>query len=365
MDINRRALLKAGAGLAGMASMPLCASPGASPRRARYWHTVENAVACELCPHACVLRDGVTGICRVRRNDGGELMTLGYGNPCAVHVDPIEKKPLYHVLPGARAFSIAVAGCNFRCKNCQNHTISQASPLQTRNTDLPPEQVVERAVKAGCTTIAYTYSEPIVWYEYMYDTAKLAHEAGLRNLMITCGYVNEKPLRDLARYVDAANIDLKGFDAETYRKLNAGSLEAVKASLVVARDAGIFVELTNLVVPQWTDDLDTIRRMCEWISSTLGDDTPLHFSRFYPQHQLAHLYPTPADSLMNARRAARGVGLRYVYVGNLAGVDSSTRCPGCHAVLIDRRGYRVLRNDVTRTGKCVHCGASIAGIWDV
>jgi len=331
--------------------------------RARHWRPDENqAVVCELCPHGCRLVPGATGICRVRTNRNGELVSLGYANPCAVHVDPIEKKPFYHVLPGARSFSIAVAGCNFRCLNCQNYTISQASPLQTANDYLPPEQVVEQAVKAGCTTIAYTYSEPSVWFEYMYDTAKLARAAGLRNLWVTNGHMNEGPIAELAGVMDAANIDLKGFDPQVHQKLTGAKLESVKAGLVAARKNGIWVEVTNLVVPQWTDKIDTIRRMCEWLCTNMGADTPLHISRFHPMYKLAHLYPTPSEILTQARAVAAEAGIHYVYVGNVGDADIDTHCPSCHKAVIRRRGFLVTENAVVK-GACKYCGAAIAGIW--
>jgi pyruvate formate lyase activating enzyme len=289
-------------------------------------------------------------------------VTLGYGNPCAVHVDPIEKKPLYHVLPGARTFSIAVAGCNFRCKNCQNYTISQVSPLDTRNYDLPPRTVVERAVKANCTAVAYTYSEPTVWYEYMFDTAKLAREAGLRNLLITCGYINEKPLAELAPFIDAANIDLKGFDQQTYRRLNAGRLDAVLATLTRAKQLGVWIEVTNLVVPEWTDSIGMIRNICTWLYKNLGADTPLHFSRFHPMYKLAHLPPTPRKTLEQARLTALETGLSYVYLGNVAGANTDIRCPSCGKTVIRRRGYLIEENNVV-DGTCAFCGHGVAGIW--
>lgn len=360
---SRRVFLKAAASFAGAAALPACADTAAQPTVARFWHKSGDAVACELCPNGCILKEGIAGICRTRRNDNGRLVTFGYGNPCAVHVDPIEKKPLYHVLPGARTFSIAVAGCNFRCKNCQNHTISQTSPHDTRNVDLPPRQVVDRAVKANCGAIAYTYSEPTVWYEYMYDTARLARKAGLKNLLITCGYINEEPLIELARFVDAANIDLKGFDAQTYRRLNAGRLEAVLATLSKAKELGIWVEVTNLVVPGWTDSIDTIREMCVWVREHLGADTPLHFSRFHPMYKLAHLPPTPRQTLEQARLAALESGLSYVYLGNVAGANTDTRCPSCSKAIVRRRGYLILENNVTK-GACAFCGRPVAGIWD-
>jgi len=309
-----------------------------------------------------MLPPGTTGVCRTRRNDNGTLVTLGYGNPCAVHVDPIEKKPLYHVLPGSKSFSIAVAGCNLRCKNCQNYTISQASPLETRNLNLPPEMVISEAVNSGCTTIAYTYSEPIVWYEYMFDTAKLARKAGLKNLMITCGSINTDPLRELCQYMDAANIDLKSFSEKIYNRLNAGSLQPILDAIKHARECGMWVEITNLIVPQWTDDLDMIRSMCKWIRDTVGKDVPLHFSRFTPMYKLAHLYPTPAKILEAAKKTAQEEGLNYVYVGNVAGEDINTYCPKCGKPVIKRIGYLVKSNKI-KDGKCGFCGYPIPGVW--
>jgi pyruvate formate lyase activating enzyme len=354
--------------LATLASAPVLGvagvvTPPATGHAARYWHAGERGmVVCDLCPHGCSLQQGETGNCRVRQNSGGTLVTHGYGNPCAVHVDPIEKKPLYHVLPGAKSFSIAVAGCNFRCLNCQNYTISQVSPLQTRNADLPPHLVVEQASKSGCKTIAYTYSEPTVWYEYMYDTAVLARKAGLKNLLITCGYINEKPLAELATVMDAANIDLKCFDARTHQRLNIGKLDAVLDTLVRARKLGIWVEVTNLVIPDWTDDLDVIRKMCAWLVQNMGADTPLHFSRFQPMHMLAHLAPTPSEVLTQARDVAVAAGIRYVYIGNVADADSNTYCPSCRKVLVSRNGFWVSGTEVVN-GACRYCGAKVPGIW--
>lgn len=349
--------------MAAASVLPVLAAAQSDTRRARYWSALQDgAVGCELCPHSCVLGPGQTGHCRVRQNLKGELVTHGYANPCALHVDPIEKKPLYHVLPGTNSYSLAIAGCNFRCLNCQNYTISQLSPLQTRNEHLPPEQAVERAVKAGCRTIAYIYSEPSVWYEYMYDTAKLARCAGLRNLWITAGYLSRAPLEELAGVMDAANIDLKGFDPGMHRKLNFGRLEPVLETLKRAVSLGIWVEVTNLVVPGWTDDLDRIRRMCDWIAANMGVRTPVHFSRFQPMYKLAHLAPTPVATLERARAAAKDAGLRHVYIGNVAGADSDTLCESCGAVVVRRDGYRVVSNQLVG-GVCAHCNVATPGIW--
>jgi len=361
--VTRRDILKGTLCFAGMATLyPYCSFSAPIMRKAMFWETKGDAVRCFLCPRNCILKQGATGSCRIRQNVNGALVTHGYGNPCAVHVDPIEKKPLYHVMPGAKALSIAVAGCNFHCKNCQNYSISQASPQETDNTDLMPEAVIESALKNKCETIAYTYSEPTVWFEYMYDTAKLARNAGLKNLMITCGYINPEPLKELSKYMDAANIDLKSFSDDVYIKLNAGRLQPVLDSIKLSRDLGIWVEITNLIVPQWTDSPDMIRKLCAWIKSTVGTDVPLHFSRFYPMYKLAHLYPTPDAILHEAKKIAVEAGLNYVYVGNAAGVDSNTYCPKCKKAVVKRNGYLITANDV-KNGKCGFCGNVIPGIW--
>jgi pyruvate formate lyase activating enzyme len=332
-------------------------------RKAMYWKPEGEKIRCTICPRNCLVKSGYVSQCKTRKNANGKMILLGYSNPCALHVDPIEKKPLYHVLPGARAFSVAIAGCNMRCKNCQNYSISQASPQETENLHLPPEEVVKQAIRYKCSTIAYTYSEPIVWYEYMYDTARLARKAGIKNLMVTCGYINPTPFRELLKYMDAANMDLKSFKLEIYKKLNAGKLQPVLDAIKLARECGMWVEITNLVVPQWTDDMAMIKQMCEWIVSTLGNDVPLHFSRFSPMYKLAHLYPTPTGTLKQAKKIAKNTGLKYIYVGNVAGEDSNTYCPNCKKPVIKRRGYLILGNKV-KSGKCGFCGESIAGIWE-
>ncbi|MBD3391607.1 MAG: AmmeMemoRadiSam system radical SAM enzyme [Chitinivibrionales bacterium] len=360
---TRRDILRSGVSALGMLAGASCAAGAPrTMREARHWAGLGENAKCGLCPHECMLAPNATGICRVRQNRDGTLVTHGYANPCAVHVDPIEKKPLYHVTPGARAYSIAVAGCNMRCKNCQNHTISQVSPRDTSNTFLPPDRVVETALKHKCGSIAYTYSEPTVWYEYMYDTAVLARKAGLKNLMITCGYINPGPLTELAEYMDAANIDLKSFDNAIYGKLNAGRLQPVLDTITLSKKLGMWVEVTNLIVPEWTDDLAMIRKMCGWLKDSLGPDVPLHFSRFHPMHKLAHLYPTPSKTLEEARGIADEEGLHHVYVGNVAGTDSNTYCPHCGKPVVSRRGYLVTGYDIVN-GSCRFCKTRIAGVW--
>ncbi|HUI91368.1 MAG TPA: AmmeMemoRadiSam system radical SAM enzyme [Chitinivibrionales bacterium] len=363
--ITRREMLKSSAAcLAGMCSASVCFAKTAPQRKtALYWSAMgDNAVACELCPHQCILQDGKTGLCRTRENVKGTLVNNGYANPCAIHVDPVEKKPVYHFLPGTKAYSLAIAGCNLRCLNCQNYTISQQFPKDTENMYLPPEKVIEEAKREQCSSIAYTYSEPIVWYEYVLETSKLAKKAGLKNILVTAGYINEAPLKELSEFMDAATIDLKGFKNETYLKLNSAKLGPILDAIANAVKFGIWVEVSNLVVPTWTDDYDTIRKMCAWHKQNLGAEVPLHFLRFFPLYKLENLFPTPTDSLQKAQKIARDEGVRYVYVGNVAEIDSNTYCPSCKKAVVEREGYTIKKNAI-KGGKCSYCGAVIKGIW--
>ncbi len=318
---------------------------------------------CLICPNECTLKEGEVGDCRSRLNYKGKIYSIGYGNPCSLHVDPIEKKPLYHFLPESRTYSLAVAGCNLACLNCQNWQISQVSPKETRNYELMPDQVHQQAAYYNCKSIAYTYSEPIAFYEYFLDSSRIAHEHGIKNVMVSAGYINENPLREVAKYVDAANIDLKSFSDETYARLNAGSLQPVLNTLKILKDEGVWLEITNLIVPEWTDDLDMIERMCKWLYKNGFDDTPLHFSRFTPMYKLTHLPSTPVSVLNKAYDIARNEGIKYVYVGNVPGSDNqNTYCPNCKEVVIERKGYKILQNNV-KNSKCNYCGTSIAGVW--
>jgi pyruvate formate lyase activating enzyme len=362
---TRRSFLKSGIGLTGLAlaGNACAAKPFTQSIPAKYWHAGgDKEVECELCPRRCIIVDGNKGICRTRENRDGALYFNGYANPCAMHVDPIEKKPFYHVLPGARAYSLAVAGCMFRCKNCQNYTISQADPMKTNNENLPPARVVEQAIAAGCTSIAYTYSEPTVWFEYMYDTAKLARKAGLKNVVVTCGYINPDPLRDLCQYIDAANVDLKSFDDTTYQNLNAGHLQPVLDAITIMKKNGVWVEIGLLVVPGWSDNMDQIRNMCSWVHESFGPSVPLHFLRFFPMYQLTNVMPTPRETLEQACAVAREIGMEFAYSGNVAELDSNTCCPKCKKTIITRNGYIVTALKVKK-GKCDFCGGAIAGIW--
>ncbi len=341
-----------------------CHSP-AEPSRVLYCHVPHQGryVRCGLCPHRCVLAEGERGTCRVRENRGGILYTFVYGNPCAANVDPIEKKPFFHFLPGTTAFSLATAGCNLRCKYCQNHTISQVPPEQTRNYDAPPESIVGTTIQRGAPTIAYTYSEPMVFFEYMLDTARLARRAGLRNVVISAGYVDPEPLRELCRSVDAIKIDLKGFNEDFYRQVCSGTLQPVLEAIRTIHEMGIHLEIVNLVVPTLNDDLAELRALVEWILQTVGPDVPLHFSRFHPDYQLLNLPPTPVETLEAARQTALDIGLHYVYLGNVPShAGEHTYCPHCGQMIIQRAGMALAAMNVV-DGLCGYCQKPIAGVW--
>jgi len=324
---------------------------------------MNKPVQCELCPRGCLLNEDQRGDCRVRINIDGKLQTLVYANPCSLHVDPIEKKPLFHVLPGTGSFSVATAGCNLHCKYCQNWQISQQPPEELTNYDLSPERLVQEALASRCRSIAYTYSEPIIFYEYVYDTGRLAKDAGLLNILVTAGYINQKPLLDLCPYIAAANVDLKGITDEFYQKMCRANLKPVQDAILTMKKNNVWIEITNLIVPTWNDDEKDIRALCQWIKDYCGADTPLHLSKFWPMHQLKNLPPTPARTLDTAWNIAKSVGLKYAYVGNIPGhPGNSTICPGCGKIAIERVGYQILQNNII-DGKCSSCGETIAGIW--
>ena len=321
-------------------------------------------VQCVLCPHVCVLNAGERGVCGVRANLDGELISLVYGRPVAVHVDPVEKKPMYHFMPGSQTFSVATAGCNLGCRYCQNWEISQARPEDIPPYDLPPERVVEEALRAGCDSISFTYTEPVVFYEYTLDTARLAADAGLRTIMVTAGYINEGPLRELAPWIGAANVDLKGITDAFYRDMCFATLDPVKRCVEILVEEGVWVEITNLVVPGWNDDSADITELVQWIRDAVGPGVPLHFSRFVPMYQLTELAPTPVATLAEAREQARQAGIRYVYVGNVVTEDgSNTFCHECGSEIVTRNRYEVEALQIDEAGHCMSCSASIPGVW--
>jgi pyruvate formate lyase activating enzyme len=323
----------------------------------------KGEIQCGLCPRRCRVQNNRRGYCRVRENRGGQFYSLVYGNPCAAHLDPIEKKPFFHVLPGTTTFSLATAGCNFHCKFCQNWEISQVPPEDLYNHDLPPAVAVRKAMDIRARSVAYTYVEPVVFYEYMLDTGHLAKKEGLLNVFHSNGFINPEPLRDLCRILAAANIDLKGFSEGFYKKLVDGTLDPVLESLKILKRAKVHLEITNLVIPTENDDIPAIRAMCLWIKQELGADTPVHFTRFYPLYRLQSLPPTPVSTLEKARSAAQSAGLEYVYIGNVPGhAGENTVCPACRKMIIRRIGFMVGEMHM-KQGKCGHCGKPIPGIW--
>ena len=282
-----------------------------------YKHLDDGRVECTLCPHHCRIAEGKTGICRSRRNQGGVLVSEVYGKPCSLAIDPIEKKPLYHFHPGTTCLSLACTGCNFRCLNCQNHDISQVAPSDVNHYELSPEDVVALCLKHHCPGIAYTYTEPLTYKEYIIDCARLAHEAGLWNILVTAGYVCQEPLADLLPYLDAANVDLKSFSDDIYNKVSGGHLQPVLDTILAMKQAGVWVEITNLVIPTVNDDLDMIRRMCRWLADNGLAEAPLHFSRFFPRYKMQDVPPTPIATLKAAKQIAEEEGTKYVYLGNV------------------------------------------------
>ena len=332
-------------------------------KEALFYVSTPRGLKCLKCPNTCVLEEGQTGQCRNRVNYKGKMYSIAYGNPCAVHIDPIEKKPFFHFLPTIRAFSIATAGCNLRCLNCQNWDISQMSPKETENYDLMPARVVEECAQRKCESLAYTYSEPTTFFEYTYDTAKLARTRRIKNVLKSNGFINEEPLRMLCKALDAANIDLKSFDDDTYIRLSQGRLAPILRTLEVLHEEHVWLEVTNLIVPSWTDNLDIIGKMCEWLVSKGLRDYPIHFTRFVPQYKLTHLPLTPVATLEKARDIALKAGMRYPYLGNVPGHwAENTFCHQCGKMIIERRGYQILTNHLV-DGKCEFCKERIQGVW--
>jgi len=323
----------------------------------------EGKVRCNLCAHRCVIADGKKGICQVRENRGGTLYSLVYGRTIIQHVDPVEKKPLFHFHPGSTAYSIATPGCNFRCHWCQNWDISQM--VHDRHfimgEEASLEQVVAAAQKADCRSIAYTYTEPTIFFEYAYDTARLAHEAGLANLYITNGYMTEEMLETFQPYLDAANVDLKAFRDKTYRKYVGARLQPVLDTMKVMKRLGIWLEVTTLVIPGINDDEGELKDAADFVANELGVDTPWHISRFFPAYKMTDVFPTPVETLNRAREIGLEAGLRYVYVGNVPG-EANTVCHKCGQILIRRLGYRILENRVQPNGRCPNCGMPVAGV---
>lgn len=341
-----------------------CHATTEEPLPVSYCHIPHTGtyVQCNLCPHRCIIADGERGTCRVRENRGGRLYSMVFGNPCAVHIDPIEKKPFYHYLPTIQTLSLATAGCNLRCLYCQNWSISQVPPEQTQNMELPPEKVIYHAQQYKTPVIAYTYSEPIVFYEYMLGTARLAREAGLRNVVVSAGFINPDPLQELCGLVDAIKIDLKGYDEGFYREVCQAELGPVLEAIRVIYKSGTHLEIVNLVVPTLNDSLEQLRALAHWVAHDLSPDIPLHFSRFQPQYKLTNLPPTPVERLEQAREVAMEEGVRFAYIGNVPGhPGNNTYCPACGQLVIGRQGFAVTEYNL-QSGMCA-CGETIPGVW--
>ena len=318
---------------------------------------------CRLCPRRCLLKEGETGDCRVRRNIGGKLYTLNYGRPIVPSLEPIEKAPFYHFMPGHVRLCVATVGCNLRCKYCQNWHLSQRGVEDAPFlVELTPRELVDLAVRGGAESICFTFSEPISFYEYMVDTARIARERGLKTSMVSAGYINEQPLKMLLEVLDAVKIDLKAFTEEFYEDIVYGELQPVLDTLKQIRRSGKWLEIVNLVVPTLNDDPRQLAEMCTWIRENLGPDVPIHFTRFHPTYRLTNLPPTPVESLETAHRIAREAGLRYVYVGNVPGHElNHTYCPVCGRKVIERVYFTVTEN-LTQKGRCPFCGSPLAGL---
>jgi pyruvate formate lyase activating enzyme len=329
-----------------------------------YTPVEDDKVDCYLCARRCTIPDDKLGYCRVRKNKKGTLYSLVYGKACSANPDPIEKKPLWHFHPGSLVMSIATIGCNFRCQFCQNWQISHESEIFGR--DLSPEKIVELALKTGCSGISYTYTEPTIFFEYAYDTAKIAQQKGLFNTFVTNGYLTPEAIETIAPYLDAATVDFKGNANPTFYKryCHVPSVDPIFTSLIAMKNAGIHIEITNLVVTDVGDDVQDAEKLAQWIVKELGEETPLHLLRFYPHHKMRNLPPTPIKSLEAAANASTRAGLKYVYLGNVPGHQgSNTICANCGALLIERLGVQTTSVRLTRNGRCPACNLPIPIIF--
>lgn len=330
-----------------------------------YERMQKGAVRCNVCAFRCIIRPGARGVCLVRRNVDGTLYTLVYGRTVSQAVDPIEKKPLFHFYPGSGAYSIATVGCNFRCRFCQNWQISQAVRDEDfiSGAEARPDQIVDACRRTGCRSIAYTYTEPSIFFEYAYDTARLAHEAGLANVFVTNGYESAEALQTMHAFLDAANVDLKSLSDDFYRRMCTARLQPVLDTLRRMKDLGIWLEVTTLIIPGMNDSSAELRALASFLVEELGPETPWHVSRYHPAYKLVEAPITPLETLERACRIARETGLRHVYVGNVpAGGGENTHCHNCGDLLIERVGVTLLRNRLDH-GRCPRCGTALAGVW--
>ena len=323
----------------------------------------KNIIQCNLCPNLCVLSPGQYGLCKARKNIQGKLYSLVYGQIATSHVDPIEKKPFFHVLPGKAAFSIATTGCNIQCLFCQNWEISQIFPFEMQTEAATPQQVVQQALASGTQAIAFTYSEPTISFEYVLDIAKLAKAAGLKTLMVSNGYIEQKPLREILKYIDAYKVDFKGFDEGFYQKMTRGHLQPVLETMKTITTSGVWLEIVTLLITGQNDSDDQIRGLARWIHNNLGDNVPLHFSRFFPKYKLLNVPPTPPETLIRAREIAMQEGLKYVYTGNIDYPPGEiTHCPSSGEKIIIRQGMFTIYNGL-KDGTCAD-GEKIPGVWN-
>jgi pyruvate formate lyase activating enzyme len=371
--LDRRAFIKMAAALPCLAaalpywSREAFALPNddwGAPFEARYYQKLEGkAVRCKLCPRECMVSPGNRGYCRVRENRGGTYYSLSHSRIVAAHIDPIEKKPFFHFLPGSLAFSVATPGCNVNCKFCQNWEISQPRPEELRSVHVPPKELAERAKASGCPLLAYTYTEPVVFNEYVVDAAEAGHAAGLRSVVVSNGFIQQEPLKRLCQSVDAIKTDVKAFSEKYYREVVRGELKPVLDTVVTVRKHGRWSEIVYLVVPTLNDSDAEFRGLARWIKSEVGADIPVHFTRFHPLYLLTNLPPTPVETLERAKAVADAEGLQYVYVGNVPGHPAeNTYCPKCRHLLIERAGFTIRQMHVQK-GKCEYCKQPIPGIW--
>ncbi len=380
--ISRKQFLMAGAGSCAFCIRGLSAHGGSeqdmassssqsgqrgfvSPAKASWFRQVDdNTLECLLCPNACLLEEGQRSVCRVRENRNGQGYTLAFGNPALIQEDPVERKPFFHVVPGSRALSVSTAGCNLSCKFCEVWDMALVKPEDVYAYDMPAEEVVAMAQASQVRSVSFAFGEPVVFHEYMIRIAGLARDSGMLNLVHTGGYIRPEPLRALCKVIDAANVDLKGFDPDFYRQYVGGDIKVVLDTLLAMKKSGIHVEVTAIVIPTLNDDPRTISRMCSWIVGELGPDTPLHFARFYPLYRLSGLPRTPVSTLDMARDTAREEGLNHVYVAKVTGHEGeNTFCPGCGEMIISRLGFIVEQVRVSQ-GRCDLCGHDIPGIWN-
>jgi pyruvate formate lyase activating enzyme len=321
-------------------------------------------VQCELCPHFCTLNYGEKGKCNVRVNQNGKLISLVYEKPCSIAMDFIEKKPLFHFLPGKKTLSIATVGCNLKCKHCQNFEISHFNASTTKNFNVTSQDIIKNAIKNKSKIISYTYTEPTIFYEYMLDICKEANKNKIRNVTVTNGFINQVPLKQLCKYLDASNIDIKSINNDFYENVCSAKLSPVLESIKTMKKEGVWIELTNLIIPGFNDSEEDIVNLVMWIRNNLGEEIPLHFSAFFPCYKMLNVPVTPSKKVIRAREIALSLGLKYVYTGNIDFEEGETTyCPDCNKALIIRKKYKVIENNLKK-GKCSNCGKIIAGVWE-